>query len=326
MIKNILDLGCGRGAKISKLQKKGHVTGIDISLEFIEDCRRQFTESDFYVMDGLKLNFPKHKFDEVYCLDVIEHVDNPSLLLKNIFQVLKSTGILFLDIPYFQSEKLLSTFNQFYAKQSHHQTVFSFPKIISLLNNNQFKINKCSYTKFFDNIYLLSYFLQGKFIQNQQGDIIQKTDTDQLLSYITQYVYLPDYLTKIIKSDNYSRFDEISHLNYHLSLIDLINLAKISNETISPIFPKTISLVCKPHKNPLNTIIDLTPALKRKDNYTSKYSSKYTINKLTKNINILKKQNSRIKAEINIIKDSKLFKLYPIYKKIKTLIKRDEAK
>ena len=82
MSKRILDIGCG------KRKIKGAI-GIDIDLN-----------ADFdYFMDAHNLQFEDDYFDVVYCLDVVEHCENPYRVLSEIKRVLKRDGILYLSVP-----------------------------------------------------------------------------------------------------------------------------------------------------------------------------------------------------------------------------------
>lgn len=321
----ILDLGCGRGAKIPVLQKRGKVTGIDISSEFINNCQQLFPNSKFIVMDGLKLNFPKQTFEQVYCLDVIEHVNNPDLLLKNIKSVLKPKGHLFLDIPYYQSEKLLTTFNPSYPQEVHHQTVFTYKKIIALLNKYHFKITSSTFGKFADNLYLLSYFLQDKHIQNQQVDFIQETDLEKLLSFTIQHLYDNNLVKNIVTHPNFVLYNQISLSNFKLPVDELLFNIQFIDKLISPFFPKTISLKCQISPNTTNKLIDIKP---KQSINLSKYSpkrhiSKYKtkIKKITIEKKLLNNKIHQLSSELEIIKHSQFFKLWPAYNKIKSIIK-----
>jgi len=54
-----------------------------------------------YVADLTKPNqLPKDYYDVVYCLEVIEHCDHPENLLKQIYQLIKPNGLLYLSTPF----------------------------------------------------------------------------------------------------------------------------------------------------------------------------------------------------------------------------------
>lgn len=321
--KQVLDLGCGRGSKISQLEKRGAVTGVDISSDFINECKSKYPNSNFYIADLEKEKLPSLFYDEIYCLDVIEHVNNPNLLLQNIQQSLKKKGILYLDIPYYISEQILNLINKRYSKEIHHQTIFDFQKIIDLLNKNHLKIINCQYNKFFDNIYLLYFFLKNDHIINQQGDFKLKNKIDELMSFLVQFIYNKDPVTDVLNSPEFNKFNKITHEEYNLDLVEIIKSIKISNEINNQILPKTISLTCQYSKKPENSIFNL----KVNNNQKKKLEifSQKNINKILKEeTEKNKKEISRLENELDIIKKSKLFKIWPIYNKLKGIFKINE--
>ncbi len=92
----VLDLGCGTGGSIDffKLHAPGaHWVGLDIqdSPEVRARCR---TDGEFHVFDGVDIPFEDSSFDLVYCKQVLEHVKNPYMLLKEVQRVLKPGGYL----------------------------------------------------------------------------------------------------------------------------------------------------------------------------------------------------------------------------------------
>ncbi len=98
----VLDIGCKFGILrnlLQKTQQQVKYYGIDISIDVI---RRVVITNDGYfqvadVMDGLP--FANHIFDQVFMLEVLEHVENPSYCLREIKRVLNSSGKLILSVP-----------------------------------------------------------------------------------------------------------------------------------------------------------------------------------------------------------------------------------
>ncbi|MCK4419012.1 class I SAM-dependent methyltransferase [Candidatus Aerophobetes bacterium] len=94
----ILDVGCGTGATLRKLEKYGHTTGVDISEEAVKFCKLRGCR-DVYKIDKQGLFFEDYTFDVVVALDVIEHINDDCAALSEYYQVTKQNGILVVTVP-----------------------------------------------------------------------------------------------------------------------------------------------------------------------------------------------------------------------------------
>ncbi len=114
---HILDLPSGSGKLTSALRKQGHrVTPADINNH----------QEDFVYADMTKrLPFDDETFDGVVCLEGIEHVLNPYLLLGELIRVSKIGGHIIVSTPnimnmYSRLQFLFTgTFYQFHPAQLH---------------------------------------------------------------------------------------------------------------------------------------------------------------------------------------------------------------
>lgn len=86
--KNILDIGCGAGILSEKLSLHGGmVTGIDISKKLINIAQQHSQKNKLqinYQHSNIE-NFIKKndkKFDILICTEVLEHLNNPEILIK----------------------------------------------------------------------------------------------------------------------------------------------------------------------------------------------------------------------------------------------------
>jgi 2-polyprenyl-3-methyl-5-hydroxy-6-metoxy-1,4-benzoquinol methylase len=98
----VLDVGCGNGVISRHLGKLGfNVLGIDVSEATIEKARSLNTLPNvwFDVISAEKLVAQGDTFDAIICSEVLEHLDNPSALLKVLYQSLKKDGILVVTVP-----------------------------------------------------------------------------------------------------------------------------------------------------------------------------------------------------------------------------------
>lgn len=101
---DVLDIGCGGGIlseSLARLPFIEHVTGIDLTEECVEVARSHALrdpELAGKVDYELKtLEDVNAKFDVVTCLEMLEHVDVPSEILRHAWLKLKPNGVLFVS-------------------------------------------------------------------------------------------------------------------------------------------------------------------------------------------------------------------------------------
>jgi SAM-dependent methyltransferase len=94
--KVVMDLGCGRGDSVDRFRACApdvDWVGVDIPLSQ-EVAQRQRTDARFVTYDGQTLPFGDATFDLVYSEQVLEHVRDPVLHLREIGRVLRPGGAL----------------------------------------------------------------------------------------------------------------------------------------------------------------------------------------------------------------------------------------
>ena len=101
--KTLLDVGCGGGILAEALHDKGAiVTGIDAAGPGIEIAKHHAKKNnkliDYQQSTAEDLiQKSSEKYDVVTCLEVLEHVPDPKLLVKTCIDLLKPNGDLFLS-------------------------------------------------------------------------------------------------------------------------------------------------------------------------------------------------------------------------------------
>ncbi len=107
---SILEIGCGDGFGIPLVaQDKKYVLGIDVDNRLIEDNKKRLEKIKnikFRKMDICK-EIPKEKFDGVFSIDVIEHLDQrlEEYFMKNSCACLKKKGIYIIGTPNIAAKK-----------------------------------------------------------------------------------------------------------------------------------------------------------------------------------------------------------------------------
>ncbi len=98
--KKILDVGCRDGLISKRIADAGNtVEGIDISDYAILKTREKGIVVYDYDLNKNWAGDLKKKYDAVFCGEVLEHIWETDLFLKNIHQCLKSNGTLVLSTP-----------------------------------------------------------------------------------------------------------------------------------------------------------------------------------------------------------------------------------
>ena len=97
---NILDIGCGGGLLCEPLTRLGaSITGIDASRNNIKVAKLHAKEMSLNINyihclpENLKL---KNKFDVILNMEVVEHVSNVDLFIKNCSTLIGKNGIMFI--------------------------------------------------------------------------------------------------------------------------------------------------------------------------------------------------------------------------------------
>ena len=98
--KSILDVGCGGGILAESMAKLGaHVTGLDVEIDAIEAAKAHAYNSQLnlsYVCCPIE-DYEAEAFDIVTCMEMLEHVKEPELVINHCVRLLKPGGFLFLS-------------------------------------------------------------------------------------------------------------------------------------------------------------------------------------------------------------------------------------
>jgi 2-polyprenyl-3-methyl-5-hydroxy-6-metoxy-1,4-benzoquinol methylase len=99
--KRILDVGCGDGRFLGVLRDFGspswELSGVEFDDQAVERCRAR----GFSVFRGRVEDMAQHEgtFDCVIMLQLIEHVEDPSIIARRVFALLRPGGVFVVETP-----------------------------------------------------------------------------------------------------------------------------------------------------------------------------------------------------------------------------------
>jgi ubiquinone/menaquinone biosynthesis C-methylase UbiE len=90
----VIEIGPGRGRLTFPLRDLGHeMHPVELNPKFIKYCMKKDTKNIYFFNgDGKELPFKEGIFDYALCIEVIMHLPEPALVLKELSRVLKPEG------------------------------------------------------------------------------------------------------------------------------------------------------------------------------------------------------------------------------------------
>ncbi len=99
----VLEVGCGNGNVASFLKKYGRPVDCgDLFANGLAHCRKRSAGNNYFQFNLYDPVF-YHEYDCICAFDVIEHIDDDALVLRNMGDALKDGGIVFITVPANQS-------------------------------------------------------------------------------------------------------------------------------------------------------------------------------------------------------------------------------
>jgi len=99
----VVELGCGNSDLLSNIKKKYpncDVYGLDFSKAVIENMYKHFSDITYDIGNALKTPYADNIFDVVMAGELIEHVEDPNSLLKEMVRICKKNGVISISTPF----------------------------------------------------------------------------------------------------------------------------------------------------------------------------------------------------------------------------------
>lgn len=140
-IETVLDVGCGEGFTLKKLEEKGigkKLLGIDSSKEAIDLGKKQYPSLDLNLGDIFNIKAKDKSFDLVICTEVLEHLKEPDKAIRELKRVSKK--FIILSVPHEPFFKLFN-FTQ-WGKDIGHINNWSLGSFKKLLMSEELTLLK----------------------------------------------------------------------------------------------------------------------------------------------------------------------------------------
>ena len=134
-----VDVGCGIG---DFLHYKSGSVGYDINPLNIEYCKKRGLSA--YLMDPDSLPIEDAKVDSLILDNVLEHINEPKTLIKEIRRVLNSDGVFMIGVP-----GILG-----YQSDIDHRVFYDESRLLGLAQDTGFEVERFIYLPLFKSEYL----------------------------------------------------------------------------------------------------------------------------------------------------------------------------
>ena len=136
---DLLEIGCGDGALLNKLQNIYNIIGVDISGYAINKICKIIDVNKIKSMDIEKEDI-ENTYDIILAFDVLEHLKDPEKVIKKIKNALRKDGVFIFSVPnnYGFFGKIMTRIFNYLDKT--HVSAYQREKWIRLLINESLNI------------------------------------------------------------------------------------------------------------------------------------------------------------------------------------------
>lgn len=139
-IDSVLDVGCGEGFTLDRLQREKigkSYEGIEYEQSAVDLAKKLYPSLTFKQGDIYKLPYKSNSFDLVVCTEVLEHLENPKKAYRELIRVSKKYILLTVpNEPFFTIQRIgrLQNIIHLGAHPEHiqHWTLFAFTKFVKV--------------------------------------------------------------------------------------------------------------------------------------------------------------------------------------------------
>ncbi|MDR2742389.1 MAG: class I SAM-dependent methyltransferase [Treponema sp.] len=141
-IPKILDIGCATGALLASLREQGwYTTGVEISLPQAEYARRE-RNLDVRTRPLEENRFLPDSFRVVLASHLIEHLNDPAALVREVYRILIPGGFFYVTTPNIAGFQARLLGRRWRSAIFDHLYLFSAKTLQALLRQSGFRVEK----------------------------------------------------------------------------------------------------------------------------------------------------------------------------------------
>ena len=100
--KRIVELGCGLSPMLDHAAQFEYAYGVDFSEETVEKAQKTYPEVTYLCAEVINTGLTNDYFDAVVAGEVIEHLQDPKLLILEMNRICKPGGVMIISTPHLE--------------------------------------------------------------------------------------------------------------------------------------------------------------------------------------------------------------------------------
>ena len=171
----ILDIGCSSGFLIENIKEtlpNSFVIGTDVVMQPLVNLAGTNPETPLLQFDLTRCPLPDNSVDAVVLLNVLEHIENDALAIRQLYRILKPGGIAVIEVP--AGPGLYDIYDELLM----HYRRYRLRDLRKLFLHEKFSLLKQSHLGFF----LYPGFFLVKLLRRLKGSMIKQENISSLVS------------------------------------------------------------------------------------------------------------------------------------------------